>query len=116
MTTLVNLTPHEITLRGEAGDTVVPPSGVVARVASTPGALETIPGIPVPVARPQVFGAIEGLPAWPRKDVVYIVSGVVLAALKGTRDDVFGPGTGPNDNACRNEKGQVIAVTRLVRG
>jgi len=32
------------------------------------------------------------------------------------RDDVVGPGTGPKDGAIRNEDGNVIAVTRLVRG
>jgi hypothetical protein len=29
---------------------------------------------------------------------------------------VGGRGTGPNDGAVRNDKGHVVAVTRLVRG
>jgi hypothetical protein len=113
---LTNLTPHAITLRSADGtDTIVPPSGTVARVSSTPGALETVAGIPVPVAGMQTFGGVEGLPA-PAEGTMFIVSAMVLAALRGSRPDVVGPGTGPNDGAVRNEKGHVVAVTRLVRG
>lgn len=116
MTTLINLTPHALTLRAASGaDTVLPPSGTVARVSSTPGALETVAGVPVPVAGLQTFGGVEGLPA-PAPGTMFIVSGMVLAALRGSRPDVVGPGTGPNDGAVRNEKGHVVAVTRLVRG
>lgn len=116
MTTLINLTPHPITLRAATGeDTVIPPSGTVARVSSTPGALETVAGIPVPVAGVQTFGGVEGLPA-PAEGTLYIVSALVLSALRGSRPDVVGPGTGPNDGAVRNERGHIVAVTRLVRG
>lgn len=115
-TTLVNCTPHALTLRTETGtDTVLPPSGTVARVTSTPGALETVPGVPVPVAGAQTFGAVVGLPE-PTPGTLFVVSALVLAALKGSRPDVVGPGTGPNDGAVRNDKGQIVAVTRLVRG
>lgn len=113
---LTNLTPHAITLRSADGtDTIVPPSGTVARVTSTPGALETVAGIPVPVAGMQTFGGVEGLPE-PVTGTVFVVSAMVLAALRGSRPDVVGPGTGPNDGAVRNERGHVVAVTRLVRG
>ncbi len=46
---------------------------------------------------------------------VYLVSGMVLAhvSVRG-RVDVYAPGTGPNDGAIRNDKGQVEAVTRLL--
>lgn len=113
---LTNLTPHAICLRSADGtDTVIAPSGTVARVSSTPGALETVAGVPVPVAGMQTFGGTEGLPA-PVEGTLYVVSAMVLAALRGSRPDVVGPGTGPNDGAVRNEKGHVVAVTRLVRG
>lgn len=113
---MMNLTPHAIGLRSADGtDTVLPPSGTVARVTSTPGALETVEGCPVPVAGCQTFGGVEGLPE-PTPGTMFVVSGVVLTELKGSRPDVVGPGTGPNDGAIRNDKGHVVAVTRLVRG
>ncbi len=112
---LINLTPHPIVLRNASGEEWTIQSSGVARVTSTPGALTQVPGIPIPVAEATVYGAVEGLP--PQSDgIAYVVSGLVLSALKGTRPDVFGPGTGPNDGAIRNDKGHIVAVTRLVRG
>ena len=111
MAKFVNLTPHPITLRGEGGDQVIQPSGEVARVSQTPGEeIGAVNGIPVYSA--PVTGAVEGLPQ-PQDDTVYIVSGMVLAHCQG-REDVFGPGTGPKDGAVRNEKGHIVAVTRLI--
>jgi len=112
---LINLTPHSLVFRNAAGEEWTIQSSGVARVSSTPGALTQVPGIPIPVAEATVYGAVEGLP--PQSDGFgYVVSGLVLSALKGTRSDVFGPGTGPNDGAIRNDKGHIVAVTRLVRG
>ena len=111
---IVNLTPHNITLRAEDGtDTTIAPSGTVARVA-------TIPGEPtgrivggVLVFGPDQVGEVTGLPE-PIEGTVFIVSGFVAAALAGSgRGDVFAPGTGPADGAVRNERGHVVAVTRL---
>ena len=111
---LVNLTPHPIVLACEDGSRVtVAASGTVARVSSTPGALERVEGVAVPVAASTVFGAVEGLPA-PAEGVGYIVSALVLARCGG-RGDVFGPGTGPNDGAVRDDAGRIVAVTRLIR-
>jgi hypothetical protein len=108
---IINLTPHPIVLRAPDGtDTVVPPSAAVARVQATPGALETLPGLPVPIARPDTFGAVEGLPD-PAPDTVFIVSAMVGGRIG--RPDVFTPGTGPADSPVRNDKGQIVAVTRL---
>ena len=112
---LVNLTPHALTLRADGTDHVLPPSGTVARVSSIPGALENVSGVPVPVASATIFGDIEGLPA-PVDGTLFIVSAMVLSALRGSRPDVVGPGTGPADNAVRDDKGRIVAVTRLVRG
>lgn len=110
---IINLTPHSIVLRTPAGtDVTLPPSGVVARVGATPGALREVSGVPVPVAEATVYGGIEGL-SEPAEDTIYIVSGLVLSRAFG-RTDVFGPGTGPNDGAIRDDQGRVIAVTRLV--
>ncbi len=114
---IVNLTPHSIVLRDADGlDHAITASGAVARVSSTPGALENVAGVPVPVAGRQTFGEVEGLPA-PVEGTLYIVSAMVLGRPECQgRDDVMGPGTGPNDGAVRNDKGHVVAVTRLVRG
>ncbi len=115
MTTFCNLTPHAITLISAEGvDTIIPPSGTVARVASTPGTVGERDGFPCAVASPTVFGEVTGLPA-PTAGTSFIVSGMVATALAGQgRSDVFAPGTGPNDNTRRNEAGHVTGVTRLI--
>lgn len=116
MVNLVNLTPHEITLQAHDGQRhIIPPSGTVARVASVPGELREIPGVPVPVADPTTFGKVENLPD-PQSGTFFIVSAMVASALDGSRsDDVLVPGTGPRDGAIRGPDGRIEAVTRLVR-
>lgn len=112
MVEFVNLTPHAITLRSPEGtDTVIPPSGTIARVSSTPGEERAIAGFPVPVVGPDSFGEVVGLPEESIPGVFYIVSAVVGARV--SRPDVLTPGTGPKDGPIRNEKGHVVAVTRL---
>lgn len=108
--TLINLTPHALTLRGTEGDTVIPPSGTVARVGTLPGALQDL-GLPVPVASPDATGEVTGVPD-PTPGVFLIVSGFVGQALAG-RQDILVPGTSPADGPVRNEKGHIVAVTRL---
>ena len=110
---ITNLTPHPITLRSVMGvDTIIPPTAPPARVSATPGTLATVPGLPVPVASATVYGEIEGLPP-PAEGTVFIVSGIVLPRCAG-RTDVCAPGTGPADGAIRDERGQIVAVTRLI--
>lgn len=123
---LVNLTPHAITLRtgeGPETDVTIPPSGTVARVSQGPARpAHGYLGCPVPVFQQGAFAAIEGLPSY-EDGTLLIVSGMVASALKEYeayrneeyRGDVVAPGTGPNDGAVRNEKGHIVAVTRLVR-
>ena len=128
---LVNLTPHAIVLRAANGeDTILPPSGTVARVATVPGVVEARKGFPCLTMTAPTYGAVEGLPApgecsgfcepeiygycqCPPSETAYVVSSMVLARCAG-REDVFGPGTGPNDGAIRDPEGRVIAVTRLI--
>ena len=112
---IVNLTPHALTLIAPSGEHhIIPASGSVARVASTPGTVEAREGFPCLIASPTKFGEVTGLPA-PQDGVVFVVSGMVGSALAGRgRTDVFVPGTGPNDGAVRNEQGHIIGVTRLV--
>jgi len=114
--TLINLTPHAITLVSATGEqTILPVSGAVARVSSTPGTLEAREGFPCVVASPTVFGEVTGLPD-PKQGHAFVVSGMVGGALAGKgRTDVYVPGTGPNDGALRNEAGHIVGVTRLVQ-
>ncbi len=113
MTTFINLTPHPLTLRAEDGtDSVIAPSGTVARVTATPAEQEGILN-GVPLYGVAVFGEVEDLPE-PAEDTTYIVSGLVGGRIV-CRDDVVVPGTGPKDGAIRNDKGHIIAVTRLNR-
>lgn len=101
----INLTPHAIVLND---GTTFQPSGTIARVTASfsdfdqNGVCE------------QVFGEIQDLPA-PADDTVYIVSGLVLGALKGTRLDVVAPATG-HPGVVRNDKGQIASVPGFVRG
>lgn len=118
---IVNLTPHAIVLRtgdGPETDVTIPPSGTVARVTQGASRQSTAyEGCPVPVYYPGGFSAIEGLPD-PEPGVLLIVSGMVAAQValrERYRTDVVAPGTGPNDGAIRNDKGHIVAVTRLVR-
>lgn len=104
---MLNLTPHAITLIAADGtETVIPPSGRTARVTTTEEVVATLDGLPVVARR---FGAVTGLPD---DGTPCIVSALVLSAVPG-RAGVYAPDTGPT--ARRNEAGQVVGVTRLVR-
>ena len=100
---IVNLTPHAITLVGEDGSVIAtfPPSGVVARVATSTEVVGSLMGAPV---KHTIFGEVEGIPA-PQEGTVYLVSTLVAQAAK--RSDVVSPDTGPT--AVR-ENGQVVGV------
>ena len=103
-----NLTPHPIAVRSPDGtETVFPPSGTVARVAT----VETVVGV-CPVTNAPVvvrtMGEAQGLPD---DGTPCLVSALVLSACPGF-PGAFAPDTGPT--AIRDERGQVVAVTRLV--
>jgi hypothetical protein len=105
-----NLTPHAIVIRTAEGDTTVEPSGSVARVASTETVVPAgtgIAGVDIPVATRE-WGEVSGLPA---EGEPCIVSALVLGRVPG-RKGVYAPDTGPT--AIRDEKGQIMAVTRLI--
>lgn len=94
----VNLTPHAIHLNDGR---VFPPSGTVARVSSTFSQFDG------DVCQ-QYLSDLTGLPS-KAKGVKYIVSAMVLAALKGQRKDVVAPATGHQD-CMRNEAGHILSV------
>ena len=107
---MINLTPHDITLRTPAGDVTYPPSGQVARVST----IATPTGVMVAgvsVIR-NTYGPVTGLVRdGSGVPLPCIVSGMVLAALPPGTANVFAPATGTT--AIRKD-GQVIAVTELV--
>ncbi len=109
-TRVINLTPHAINV----GEKTYEASGMVARISVKSGRrIGTIDGTPV-FDRDEVV-SIENLPE-STKGVYYIVSGMVgnmLDEERRERGDVLVPGTGPQDGAIRNEKGHIVAVTRL---
>ncbi len=122
---MVNLTPHPITICDEKCHPVLtlPPSGRVARVRQERKMIKILQMIQridevtedlvmVPVVETE-FGEVEGLPD-PRKGVVYLVSSVVLEAVKDKRKDVVAPDTGPG-SVCRDENGRVVGVRYLRR-
>ncbi len=124
---LVNLTPHPVTICDENCRPVLtlppPPSGRVARVKQErklEKVLQVIHRIDevsmdivmIPIVETE-FSEVEGLPE-PRQGVVYVVSSVVLEAVKGRRDDVVAPDTGPG-SVCRDENGRIIGVRFLRR-
>ena len=103
---MLNLTPHAITIRTQAGDVTFPPSGQVARVST----VATDTGMVVAGVRVirNTYGPVTGLPV---DGTPCIVSGMVLAALPPGTPNVFAPATGAT--AIR-ENGQVVAVVELV--
>ena len=105
---LVNLTPHKLNIVTDNGNIEIEPSGTIARVKPTTVRIGTVNGIDVVKT---TFGEVEGLPS-PEKDTVYIVSTLVLNALKGSRPDVVAPDTGP-ESAIRDESGRIVGIRRF---
>jgi hypothetical protein len=106
---LINLTPHEITIVREDNKIVLPPSGTIARVATTRRVVATIEvhGMTIPVHRVE-FGQVENLPE-PQPGTWYIVSAIVAQAAPG-RDDLVIP-----DDAVRDEQGRIVGARALAR-
>ena len=95
--TIVNLTPHSLTLHGESGSITVAPSGNTARLAVSRVLVGTLAleGITLTIVRP-TMGEITGLPD-PVEGTVYVVSAMV--AEKAKRADVLAPGELVRDSA-----------------
>lgn len=100
----INLTPHAIVVTD--GETYQP-TGTIARVTASFGPFDEN-GI-----TEQQFGEVENLPA-PAEGKTYIVSGMVLSALKGARKDVVAPATG-HPAVVRNDKGHIVSVPGFTR-
>ena len=103
---LINCTPHKITIVG-MGE--LPPSGHQVRVEMVETVTTDLGGVPVITRKP---GLVTGLPRDERGAILpCLVSSMVLDALPAGTKNVYAPDTGAT--AIR-ENGQVVAVTRLV--
>lgn len=108
---MINLTPHEIVIDCEDGfDSIkILPSGQVARLEQTIRPLS-----PIAIGNTQIpvyefgFGEVFGLPE--PDGNVYIVSRMVLDAVKTSREDVYAPG-----EAIRDASGRIVACKGLSR-
>ncbi|MBU7019406.1 MAG: hypothetical protein HXS44_18010 [Theionarchaea archaeon] len=104
---LVNLTPHDVVIRQNGEDIVIPKCGKIARVKETVMHKETIDGVEVTdICYNETFNLPEA-----RENTYYIVSIVVAYANSDRPDLVFPDGL----NAFRDEKGQIEAVPGLRR-
>lgn len=106
---MLNLTPHDITITTDSGSVTLPPSGTVARLVMQEDPLGDVMvnGLSVPV----IARRTEQVVGLPPVGTPCLVSSMMLDKVPG-REGVFAPDTG--STAIRNEKGQVVAVTRLV--
>lgn len=102
---IINCTPHALTIEGVG---TIQPSGILPRCTTI---REELPGINGIRVVSQITGNVTGLPD-AIDGTIYIVSGMVLAALNGVRPDVFAPDTG--SDAIR-ENGQIVAVRGLIK-
>lgn len=101
-TNFVNLTPHDLKLND---GTVIPASGTVARVAANFSDFDQN-GV-----CHQQFGDVQGLPA-PQDGTLYVVSALVLTAVKDQRPDVVAPATGHPQ--CIRDNGMIVSVPGFV--
>jgi hypothetical protein len=104
MNVLINLTPHDIHVKEGETITTYPATGDVARVSVTNEVIGTANG--APISRP-VYGKVEGLPAYQKQGMYYIVSMLVRSAMP-ERKDLLSPDSGPT--AKRDDRGQIEYV------
>jgi hypothetical protein len=104
---LINLTPHDVVIRQDDQDIIIPRSGKVARVRETERRSETVEGVDITDIS---YDKTVNLPD-PQENTVYIVSVIVAFANRDRRDLVFPDGL----HAYRDERGQIEAVPGLRR-
>ena len=95
---IINLTPHEINILNNNGEEIVTisPSGTVSRCAVSKKLIKTDNGIEF---YRSIFGEVNDLPE-PQLDTIYIVSGLVRAAMP-ERNDLWQPGELVRDKSGR---------------
>lgn len=103
--TIVNLTPHTITVFPFEDDpTLIPPSGIVARCQEFQSDAGTFDGLPLVNFS---FGSVKNLPA-EVPGTLYVVSAMVRLACPD-RHDVASPGS-----FVRDESGAIIGCQNLI--
>lgn len=117
MSNFVNLTPHPITFKFNNESITFQPSGKVARIISNGASQHDVvtDGIIISYVNPGIESLVD-LPE-PQDNTFYIVSSLVLNYLRSIgshRKDVVAPGTGPKDGAIRDEKGNIVAITKFI--
>lgn len=102
MKTLINLTPHNISLfkDGQLVETI-PASGTIARVTVSTQVVGELNGFEV---RRNAYSEVIGLPE-KAENTIYIVSALVAQAAKD-RDDIV-----ITDGAVRDAEGRIIGCT-----
>lgn len=101
----VNLTPHALNIVQSDGSVyALPPSGQVARVATTRTVVNEIDGIEIYETK---FGEVEGLPERNGQDLLIVSA---LVAQRANRADVYSPG-----ELVRDGDGKVIGCRGLTR-
>lgn len=115
----INFTPHAIVVRTEGGDVSIPPSGIIIRLFSA------VPELVFREDGIEIFSS-SFLPDYPiigledaraslksgDREIISLAVAVASFELQG-----FGwvrPRTGPTDNPIRDEKVQIVAITRFV--
>ena len=114
MTTFINLTPHAITIKNGDIDITAQPSGMLARVSTSEVDAGTVAGVPV-IRREMGEVSLVLVRDQITTDTVLLVSSMVLDAIPVGHELApfcFAPDTGTT--ATRNDKGHIIAVSRLV--
>jgi hypothetical protein len=109
MTKLINLTPHTIRYKNPDGIVDLLSSGTVARVEVSQVRTGVLNGVDVCT---NVYGDITGVPTDVDDDVVFVVSGMVLNAVKSGDTRFVAPDTGPT--AVRNASGHISYVVQWV--
>ncbi len=108
--TIVNKTPHALTLVTESGNIVIEPTTPPARVSESSEKIASITldaakGIDIPVTR-KSYGEVENLPD-PQDDVVYVVSALVAGRVP-EREDVL-----ITSSPVRDEGGRIVGCREL---
>lgn len=98
MANFINLTPHDITIITESGNSVFPATGKVARVKVESKEIGNVAGIPV---MKNFYSDVEGLPDT-NEGTYYLVSKIVADAVPYRNDVLI-----PNDSV-RDENGRII--------
>ena len=114
MVNFVNLTPHAIVIKNGDINVTVQPSGMLARVTTSELDAGEVAGIPV-IRRAMGEVTLCLVRDQITTDTILLVSSMVLDAIPADHELApfcFAPDTGTT--ATRNDKGHIVAVSRLV--